>query len=331
MNERVSLVYAHDELGAALYRRRPLAPAGVEVVCLLSNGQLVPATQLGAFRSYRRRYDVNTADHFHSETVTLPARNDAFEFQGSMDIGWRVTDAVKVVERNVGDGLALVRSTLLTRMRQISRRFEVEQCAAADEEVNRTLGSAPVTLSEGITVHRFAARLTLDAQTRAYLQQSRNHDYEASLDQRRIEATRRALDGDNALLVLHLSKHRDDTSSIIDILAKDRNTSEQRRIELFRELLAKGVIQDVDLDELIRALVKQSTAAVLDGPAGAPKIGSASGQFSTATIVPGAIAPVPALETAPEPVPAQAELSTSQPSTANGGVATWKPVGKGKA
>jgi hypothetical protein len=324
VNGPVQLVFAHDPLGAAMYRKRPVAPAGMDVVCMLADGSLVSASQLGKLGNYRRRYDVNTADHFHSEVITLPARNDAFDFQGSMDIGWRVTDAVTVVERNVSDGLALVRSTLLTQMRQISRGYDVEQCAAADEKINRRLGGASISLPEGITVHRFAVHLTLDAQTREYLQKSRNHVYEEDLDQRRLEATRRALAGDNALLVMHLMNNRDDTASVIDLLAKDRNTSEQRRIDLFRELLTKGVIQDADLDELTRALVKQNTTAVLGYPAGAPQVGPSSISLAPSTVV-HPTQQQTALTAEPERTAAQ---HTPVPNTSTGGVAAWKSVGK---
>lgn len=329
MNEPIELVFGHEPLSAAMYRKRPVAPAGMEAVCLLASGNLVLASQLRKFGSYRRRYDVNIADQFHSEAVTLPARNDAFDFQGNMDIGWRVTDAITIVERNIRDGLSLVRSTLLTQMRQISRRFEVEQCAAADEEINRRLGTAslPLPLPEGITVHRFAVHLALDTQTREYLQRSRNHGYETDLDRRRLEATRSALAGDNALLVLHLMRHSDDTGSIIDLLAKDRNTSEQRRIDLFRELLDKGVIQDADLDELTTALVKQSTSTVLSHPAGMPQIDSLTGQ-SSMTVIPGAAVPLAQQQSPPAVEPKHGGQHPPDNGTTPDGVAAWKSVGK---
>lgn len=308
MNQYMFLVQPHDEVGPALYRRRPVTPAGYAFVFLLSDNRLVRADQLGPFGRYRRRYDVNISDQFHSEPVTLPARNDAFAFQGTMDIGWRVSDPVALVQRGIGVGISLVRSTLLTRMQQITRKHEAEDCANADEEINRTLGTAPVVLPEGLEVHRFAVRLEIDQKTREYMQQLRNHDYETDIGSRRIEATRRALEGDNALLVLHLTEHKGDTSSVIDILAKDRNTSTQQRIDMFKELLDKGVIQDIDLEELTRTLVKQSTVAVQTVPTGVPQIGESTSQMPAGQVVPGAV--------------------TAVPGATNGGVSAWKPVGK---
>jgi hypothetical protein len=308
VNQYVSLVQPHDEVGPALYRRRPVTPAGYAFVFLLADNRLVRADQLGPFGRYRRRYDVNISDQFHSEPVTLPAHDDAFAFQGRMDIGWRVANPVALVQRGIGVGIDLVRSTMLMRMQQITRKHDVEDCAKADEEINRTLGTAPVVLPEGIEVHRFAVLLELDHKTRDYKQQLRNHGYEADLGSRRMEATRRALEGDNALLVLHLTEHKGDTSSVIDILAKDRNTSAQQRIDMFKDLLDKGVIQDIDLDELTRTLVKQSTVAVQTVPTGIPQIGESTSQTPVGQVVAGSVG--------------------TDTGTTNGGVSAWKPVGK---
>jgi hypothetical protein len=256
------------------------------MVCQRGDGRLVTAAQLGSFEGHRKRYMVNMAEHFRTEDITLPARDDVFEFQGTVDIGWRVVDPVSVVARNIVDGLALVRSTLLIGMRQISRCYPVEQCAAADEEINRMCGNAPIMLPEGLCVYRFALRLRLDEQTRSHLQELQNARYESQIEQVRIDATRRALDGDNALLVWHLVQHRGDTGSIIKLIAHDRESSEQQRSQLLKDLLAQGVVQDADLDDLARALIERSTDSVLHPVAGQPQItpSTVSGQFPAVNV-----------------------------------------------
>ncbi len=341
-NQPAQLVRAHDELPAALFRKRPLEPAGVAVVCLLGDNSLVPVSRLGAMSRYRRRYDVNIADQFHTEQVSLPAREDAFEFQGSMDVGWRVTDPVKVVERDVRDGWALVRSTLLGEMRRISRRYRVEECAEADDEINQIVGTAVRELPEGITVNRFAARLTLDDKTRALLQTRRDTGYESDIEQARIEATRRALKGDNGLLIMHLTTHRGDTGSLINLIKQDRDASEQRRGDLLRELLDRKIIQNTDLDDLARALVQQSTTA-LGGQVRPSPIDTPGTAGWLAIGAPAAGNPPPANTSQGTPVtaspPTDVESRPDEPPTAGGtpwpdsgtggGVARWKSVGKG--
>jgi hypothetical protein len=328
-NREVRLVRAHEEVGAALFRKRPLAQAGNAVVCQQSDGTFVLATDLGMLRQYRRRYDVDTTNHFNTEAVRLPARDDVFEFHGSMDIGWCVTDPIAVVKRNVGDGLALVRSTLLLKMREISRRYPIERCAEADAEVNRVLGTLPVVLPEGITVHRFAVQLTLDAQTRGYLQTKRNSVYESEIEQQRINATRRALDGDNGLLMMHLAHNRGDTGVVIEMINRDRHASEQRRIELFKDLLGSGVIQDIDLDDLTRALVRQSTQLVQGGPGPMPGLGPGT---PAVTPAPLPIGPAPGQVVPGQVVSAEPGSEQSPPARteAEGQVVRWRSVGKGK-
>lgn len=333
------LITTHGELGSAMFRKRPLGAAGIEVVCQLVDGSLVRAAQLSAFSSYRRRYDVSVTDRFHTEHVTLPALDDAFEFTGTMDIGWRVSDAVTVVERGVYDGLGLVRSTLLGHMRQISRKYPVEACAAADAEINAALGIAPMTLPEGIAVHRFSVRLSLDDATRRLLQERRNVYLEGDIERLRIDATRRALNGDNALLMLHLTRHRDDTSSVIDLINRDHTASAQQRTELIKDLLNRGVIQDTDLDELTRALIQQSTTATLGGQLPTIASGVAAVQLPAAPVVngqvaaPAATAATPANPAVPQPTPAPAAAAVpaAGPTSGDGGGVTgWTPVGKNK-
>jgi hypothetical protein len=221
----------------------------------------------------------------------------------------------------------------------ISRQYQVEQCADANAEINRQLGGSPLALPEGITVHRFSVRLTLDEQTRNYLQQQRNHGYESAHTMRQLQLTERALAGENGLLVMHLTNHREDTASIIQLLANDRTTNENRRIELIRELIDKGFIQDADLDAFTRSLVQQSTAAFA-APSGAPQFGALTSSPHTGGVVPGAVAqptPIAAPQFTPTsqvpapPTPAETQQSTSDENKRSGGVAEWTRVGKNKS
>ncbi|WP_328618430.1 hypothetical protein OHS18_22845 [Amycolatopsis sp. NBC_00355] len=327
MNQVGSLVSVHGELGAAMFRKRPLGAAGVEVVCQLADGTLVPAGQLGAFQPYRRRYDVDVTDRFHSEAIALPALRDTFEFTGSVDYGWRVSNPVQVVSRGVYDGRALVLSALQDRMRAISRRHPVEECAAVDAEINATLGGSPITLPEGITIYRFSVRLTLDDSTRTILQGKRNVRYQGEIEQLRVEATGRALSGDNGLLLLHLTRHPDDTSSVIELITQHHKATDKQRIELIQDLVDRKIIQDVDLEEFARALVRQGTSAVQGGPGLPALLGpSTSTPVPAPPLVSGTITP----PTAPMAAAPQSQAPTGTSAGKSGGVTSWKPVGKAK-
>lgn len=323
MSPTGKLISVHGELGAAMFRKRPFVAAGVEVVCQLADGRLVPAADLGAFQPYRRRYDVDVTDRFHTEAISLPAQRDTFEFTGSIDYGWRVTDAVQVVARGIHDGRDLVLSALHNRMRAISRRHPVEECAAVDAEINATLGTGPTVLPEGITIYRFSARLTLDDATRTILQSRRNAQYQGETEQLRIEATSRALSGDNGLLLLHLARHPDDTSSVIDLIAQHHKATDQQRIELIKDLVDRNIIQDVDLEDFSRALLQQGTSAVLGGQSLSAQLGrGTTAQLPAPTAIGGTAASPP-----PTP-PTSSPASTGTGTGKSGGVTSWKPITK---
>jgi hypothetical protein len=289
----VNLILSDEPVRRVQFGGRPVVNPGVAVVCSTADGQLEQVGKLGMIARYHRRYEVDIADHHDTVDSPLPTRDDVYHFQCSVVVGWRVSDPIEVVRRRVGDGLDLCHSRLLDRMREISREFEIQDCAKAEREINRAVGM-PFPLLEGITIYHFSARLTLDTDARAYLQakiaaareadldESRRRDDverahhaetmegirlsgEVHRDQQRMNAVRQALKGDNDLLLYHLAHNRGETGTIIDMIRADRNSTERERITLLKDLIDRDLIQDVDLDELRSELVSGTALGIRRG------------------------------------------------------------------
>ncbi|MGH3864893.1 MAG: hypothetical protein ACRDQ4_01930 [Pseudonocardiaceae bacterium] len=293
MKHAVNLILSDEPVRRVQFGGRPVVNPGVAVVCSMADGQLEQVGKLGMISRYRRRYEVDIADHHDTVDSPLPTRDDVYHFQCSIVVGWRVNDPIEVVRRRVGDGLDLCHSRLLDRMREISREFEIQDCAKAEREINRAV-VIPFTLLEGITIYHFSARLTLDAGARAYLQakiaaaresdldklrwrgdvERAHHDEtmegirlsgEVQRDQQRMNAVRQALKGDNDLLLYHLAQNRGETGTIINMIRADRNSTEHERITLLKDLIDRHLIQDVDLDELRSELVSGTALGIRRG------------------------------------------------------------------
>ncbi|MGH3942192.1 MAG: hypothetical protein ACRDTG_26935 [Pseudonocardiaceae bacterium] len=312
--------------------RRPITTAGVAVVGKTTDNRYEIITQPKVIGRYRLRFEVDVADHHDVVECPLPCKGDAYDFDGKITLDWRVTDPIAIVERRIGDGLELCCARLLEQLPQISRSFDIEQCGLAQMEINRILGSAPTVLPEGITVHRFAARLSLDDTTKKALQELRAAQRSNTLatvtqggldieqerglrrQQQRMEAIQAAVHGNYDLVAIHLSQHPEDTGSLINMIRSDYQTNEERRDRLIGELLKRDLIQDIDVGDLNSALLGNAATTFRNGPPRAiglsgvvrrePTPGLPNGATPSLAVAPLSVAPHPA--TSPPSAPAHA-------------------------
>jgi uncharacterized protein YegL len=147
---------------------------GTAAVYATENGDYEWLTGRGPtrwFSRYRARFEVDVGDHrrrAHLAKSPLPCSDQVHRFEASVDVGFRVTDPVEVVRRNVGDALVVVYGHLTAMLRQSTRRFTIEQAAQAETYINdRCL--TPIVLPEGITVYRCVVELHPDQAARRHI------------------------------------------------------------------------------------------------------------------------------------------------------------------
>ena len=238
---------------------------------------------------YRTRYEVDLSDHRRTaqlDSSPLPSHGDAYFFKSTVDVGFRVTDPVAVVSRNVTDALVVVYNHLIDSFRPVTRRHDIGDAAGAEAQLN-TLYQVPVALEEGITIYRCTTRLLPDTAAQDYLRSlgaadrtlevgkaehkvtkaSTQHQLEidAMTQDARLTAEGKemaALAGRRvdlqSLIMTHLSKHPDQTDYALELLqrhelaqAAHRDINDQRSLDLARYMMEQGLIQSVDI-ELLR-------------------------------------------------------------------------------
>jgi hypothetical protein len=240
------------------------------------------------YTKYRRRYDVDTGKHRRTvelRSSPLPARGDIYAFEATVDLGFRVTDPVAVVRANVTDALAVVYGYLGNRLRPVTRQFDIEQAAAAEDAIN-AMFARPVNLPDGITIFECNARLRPDAAAR--LHQDAKVTAARTFDRRTVEhvtdlqgaqhqgeidalqqAGRLAMQGRELaamgnrpidarkLVMLHLAKHPGDTQTALQLLMQHeqavlerRDLLDQRSVDMLKYLADRDLIQPGDIDVL---------------------------------------------------------------------------------
>jgi hypothetical protein len=101
--------------------------------------------------SHERRYAACEA--------ALPTRDQPYLFEASFSIQWRVLDPAEVVRRQFRDLSASIQPDLVSRARDISRRFRISEAEAAESAINGELAAGDsIGVEYGLWI-RIAVRL----------------------------------------------------------------------------------------------------------------------------------------------------------------------------
>lgn len=342
---------------------RPVATTpNVAVVYSTGAGQAVylggrPLTwKEQTFSSYHTRYDVDVSDHRRTvelRSSPLPSRGDYYFFIATVDVAFRVHDPAEVVRRNIRDALPAVYGFLKNELRLITRNFDIEQSAQAEEAIRRRFAT-PAQLPEGITVFAVSPRLLPDDNASRYLQEKveASRRIETNVEQHkvkvqealqqdelermqqvaRIQATQlemRAM-GNRELTVrqmvqLHLARHPQDTEKVTAMLMQHEQTMLERQdqqavqsTELTKFLVAQHIFQAADLEHLVQPLLRQMGAA--PAQTAIPAI-----SWSQSPVLPAALGSDPGPAHSPAVVPAQ-DKPPAVVLAQDPGTKVWKPA-----
>jgi hypothetical protein len=287
-------------------------------------------------------YIVDTAERRVSASFSMPSSTDAYSFTTEVEATWKVTNAEAVVRANLSDGNEVVLARLRDELWMVGRQFRPEDAARAETAARSALMGLR-DLDEGITILRSTARFRVDTHlTSAELE--RDHDrHEGGLEEQKMLRLRRMVEGsDEAMVMLHLMRHPDDTGTVLQMIADARDKNQAVQLGLLDRMLEHNLITDADAQPL-RDSVLGRIAPPVTMRAIAPR---------TPPALPGTASPAqPRTAEAPqkvyavEDIPASAQSGSiqpaNQPSSAEpgapatltppppaGGVKKWKSVKK---
>ncbi len=267
----------------------PLRPSRAEVVA----------------RRYTAVYEVDTGIHPVQLIQTLPSRGDAFHFEATVDLTWQVAAPDRVVASGLRDVPATLTPRVQQRMRAASRRFAIEDSAAAETAVQDALDAVPLADTEGLEVI-CSVRLGLDEAARAHQERLRairydtaaavpEHEYqqlrlrqEQELLAKKAEFYRYHLDqGGVAQWALQLAQHPDDLPRALESLRADQVELLRNKIHLFDRMVENKQLEQYQLEEpaqlvlsTVRELLAQQQTGLL--PPSAPAAPLPAGQVELA-------------------------------------------------
>ena len=345
MTQPVSLILRKDPVTAR--QPVPARTPNVAVVYATVDGKLdllgpdVRDTRLQRFSArYRTRYEIDMGDHRRTAKLTsskLPAADGIHEFETVLDVGFRVHDPLKVIERNVTDPLAVVYGHIIDVCRPIARGFHIEDFAAAEDAINQRFGTrgprGGEQLPEGILIYRCIARVTADDATLQHLRTVQDAGRHGVVNTQRHTAAvsdahraneiagikhagdlhRRAAEHDamgrrpvdvDYLIRMHLAQHPEDTHTAVRLLQEYQQAQlvqgdiqQQRIADMFRFLVDKGLVHPVDVDQFRNQAISQVGTTALPPGRQAPHAATITPSLTTA---PAQVTSAP-IPTAPVP------------------------------
>jgi hypothetical protein len=302
-------------------------------------------------RRYRYWYEVSTTDHRLSWEDALPSAAAGYSFRARLQATWRVAEPEAIVRRGVRDARAgdeIVRAGLARVLISRCRKFDIEEYAKAEEDLNSRFGGNELPLPEGLTVAAFTARLDLDLEAEQYVRRRRGLDWDAgiaikehdakigqlkseglirtlteeqeqALQRARAEALRKAARGDGGLILHVVAQDPSQLRSVLQEVSARQDIEMDLKIKVFHELVVNKLIQPADVDVMWQTFFQKQQ------PLGLPTSPAPSALGATAPAdPPDVILDGSAVEALKEE-PGEAGTGT-RPDGQPDGVTGWRPV-----
>jgi hypothetical protein len=264
-----------------LFHTPPSPEPGLALVLFKKGGSLTtywPTDRLSAgevrWGNYTIAYKVDLTDHSFAFSCTLPCEGDAFEFNADVNVTYAVSEPKVIVERNVTDVMALIEPIITDIMREVSRKFDVEDSAAAEKAIGLKLNG--LRLDEGVKIKRLVAKLGLEEDARDHLRKMRELDRnkirdkkEAEVIQQRekleIERLKIKMDfyspliaqGQWQLLALQLSNNPDDAVAIAQIISQERQLNIKNQLEALKIMVEEDALEGFQLEEPAKKVLRR--------------------------------------------------------------------------
>ncbi|MDX3234883.1 hypothetical protein PV392_04115 [Streptomyces sp. ME03-5709C] len=262
--------------------RKPTAAADTVVIFVNASNELIvsgsPGDKRGQeplWRVYRSYYEVNMGRHALPVGGSVPSQGDHFHFLSEVDVHWQVADPVRVVREGLHDVRAALQPRLLGQIRTVTRRFDIERCADAEDAVNEALTRQPIGPELGLRTW-CTVRLALDKASQEYLVtlRQREREYVTAASDYKVAAAKQHYDqqltgsaaafyaqylqdGDVARFAVQLAKDPAQARQVIAAMNEQDRQQLGLKADMIKQLIDQGHLQPHDFEEPLDLAVEQ--------------------------------------------------------------------------
>jgi len=231
----------------------------------LMPGQRLKSSET-AWKKYKGFYRVDMGIHVFEFHTKAPCGKDAFYYDVTVNVMYRVDNPIEIVKNQVRDVQTLLKPEIIKRIRAASRKFSVEQSKEAEQEINNSFDKGIYT--NGIIASQIVASVELESESLEHLRFVQNikneitrqeffHELEIVKSKHEIELKKLKLDfyaplikkGEWELLALQLAEHPDDVATIANMVAQLRQAELDVQLDLLKSMITDGVIEAMQIEE----------------------------------------------------------------------------------
>lgn len=262
-----------------LFRPRPTPEPGVALVFFQPGQPLVtlwPGQRLTAgevsWGNFKAIYKVDVTERALQFNCTLPCESDAFDFRANVQATIVVSEPAKIIDRNMTDAVSVLQPLLMSTMRRVSRRHDVDDSAAAEREIIEAILAEKYDV--GLALKRFVVELSLEQDARDHIRSLRQIDRsserelkEAALQQQRqaqeMERVRARMEfygplieqGQWQMLALHLANRPEDVQGVLQHLQQQQQADREMQIQTLKLMLDADAIEGFQIEEASKGVL----------------------------------------------------------------------------
>jgi hypothetical protein len=277
------LIIGEEKPVLGLFRARPTPQPGVAIVLFREGQPLVtlwPEDRLTSgevtWGNYKVLYRVDITEHSFNFDCDIPCKGEAFDFRAKVQINYSVDKPNIIVAKKIINARQILEPLITNMMRSISRRYDVEQSAQAEEAIIKQL---PIDIQQrdtGFKLSHFIVELSLEEEARKHIRKIKQIDrdkehqkQQAELDRQRLqlemEHTKLRMDfyspfiqgGQWQLLALQLANHPEDVATVTQMLSKQRQVELDNQLRTLKVMLEEDVIEGYQMEEACRSVLRR--------------------------------------------------------------------------
>ncbi|MEO5876505.1 MAG: hypothetical protein ABIS86_18000 [Streptosporangiaceae bacterium] len=237
-----------------------------------SSGEAVrlakPPKVIGKLK-YQWRFEVDLSRHYGTLSEEVPSGSEGASFQVTLDVGWRVTDPVPIVEGRIDDGMEVVRTRLRKKIREIGREFAINQTQAFEQKLNLKLDNREATIPEGITVFQCSAQVDPDEKYSTQIGKRVEKRFDRENESLDLDHLRLNARNEDDLILLAMARDPASVPKVLDDLRRNREMTDGKRVDLFNKMVDRDLIQEADIEPYRNALMSP-IAGIAGGLGAAP-------------------------------------------------------------
>lgn len=232
---------------------RPSGEPGIAIVLFqdhgtstaLPVGQPLSAADL-AWGKYRGYFRVDVGRHEYEFNVRLPSKENSLNFETTVSMDYYVSDPSIVVDKQIRDPESMLKSRIVERIRNASRKYEIMESEDAEYEINGQL-QAGFTF-DGVSVTRISAELNADSEAIGHIRGKGIDKLQQEREKSQIKFYASLIqEGEWELLAMKLAKNPNDVGNVVEWMQQQKRKELENYIYTIKELVDADIVEETQV------------------------------------------------------------------------------------